>query len=971
MATSSTSGLHFHAHIPLPAPVIVPQSANRTINELIEITNKDGDAYQVDIEVELNQAIMRLEDLAKDHFSSARNSLAFIAINLPSAHYHRAKYKALDSLMRLLDDDPINEETAHGIVDLVISIMKSLDREAIQKQIPEVQQRYARCYACVIEAILRHHSKNQSGNLIKELGAHLLATEKALGKLVQKDNIALQQLLQISKEGIKRLKTDNNVFLETFTRLSHLANAISNLVKKDLTGVLTELAATVKGLDDTFTSEWYDAFFACKELARKAIKESGTENGVAQVGAIQILNKHRMKKDWHYTYNAIEILAQIAAKSPSSAVRKAAILGVSADSEKYLGLVHFLSFKGFKTAGVALPSDKRHDLSIRRRTAELLVSFIKNSGPEDFDTCSNLKVCFYAQRFNFIYDSAIKETFSQAYIPTNMKELQATFAPKVVTLPSPIQPFGAPNRFALGESKTQDLPSIRFFSTSTSSTPAPFRFPVATPSVSLERFTQLEIENKSLAIQNENLMRIQAENEALAIINSYARVLSAQTTNTATGIVIGTGPDTRLRDFAKRWNSVPSMAMMHLGAFLLPQETARIDQLCRGLLKIPFSLVFSIPQSRTRHFNNAALHRFKTEGRLQYVRHLDLANTKVSDLRLLNGLALETLNLFGTPIRDCSLTHLEGMRLCELNVGATAITKPGFKCLSKLHLFVLNLWGTNLTDADLKELANMPFLHTLNLQNNLGISDSGLGDLANKPLRELHLERTKVTDRGLISLKKMPLEILNLRGTGIGNAGIKHLVGKFLKELNLEETLVTDKGLEAVATLSSLRVLNLWGTKISDNAAVYLARLRLENLNLGNTPFTDAGVGRCVRDMPLHSLDLYATKITDAVFTHLLGKKLRMLSLRSTAITTLRFLAGMPLNILNLSRTKIVNGELAYLAAMPLYDLNLRGTELTNDCLPHLARLPLRRLNITQTRINPDGVEWLRGQLHPACIIEF
>ena len=62
----------------------------------------------------------------------------------------------------------------------------------------------------------------------------------------------------------------------------------------------------------------------------------------------------------------------------------------------------------------------------------------------------------------------------------------------------------------------------------------------------------------------------------------------------------------------------------------------------------------------------------------------------------------------------------------------------------------------------------------------------------------LHLERTKITDKGLEQIKGLEnLEYLNLYGTEIGDAGLDYLTNlKKLKSLYLWQTKVTDEGVK-------------------------------------------------------------------------------------------------------------------------------------------------------------------------------
>lgn len=89
------------------------------------------------------------------------------------------------------------------------------------------------------------------------------------------------------------------------------------------------------------------------------------------------------------------------------------------------------------------------------------------------------------------------------------------------------------------------------------------------------------------------------------------------------------------------------------------------------------------------------------------------------------------------------------------------------------------------------------------------------------PLRDhithLNLSGTRVTDRGLALLARMPrLTWLDLHDTRITDRGVAALVGlKELRHLNLYGTPVTDRGLRALENLTSLEALFVWNTKVT------------------------------------------------------------------------------------------------------------------------------------------------------------
>jgi hypothetical protein len=116
--------------------------------------------------------------------------------------------------------------------------------------------------------------------------------------------------------------------------------------------------------------------------------------------------------------------------------------------------------------------------------------------------------------------------------------------------------------------------------------------------------------------------------------------------------------------------------------------------------------------------------------------------------------------------------------------------KPGHPVVSAY------LSGTKVTDAEMKDLADLKQLQTLDLRNT-SVTDAGLKDLATlTELRALYLIGTNITNAGLkevATLKK--LEKLYVVGAKVTDAGLKSLVNlKQLQELNLSGTMVTGAG---------------------------------------------------------------------------------------------------------------------------------------------------------------------------------
>ncbi len=211
----------------------------------------------------------------------------------------------------------------------------------------------------------------------------------------------------------------------------------------------------------------------------------------------------------------------------------------------------------------------------------------------------------------------------------------------------------------------------------------------------------------------------------------------------------------------------------------------------------------------------------------------------------------------------------------------------------------LDLSGTQTTDADLAE--RLEGLTTL---------------------RELNLDKTQITDKGLVHLRGLSsLQNLSLCNTQITDAGLMHLKDLIqLKLLHLHETQVTDAGLLRLKKLTNLQRLDLGKTQLTNVGLVYLKGLtNIKGLNLNWTQVTDDGLVHIKGLNNLEWLNLYGTQVGDAGIAHLKG---------ATKLQTLY-----------LSKTLVTDAGLAHLKGLTsLQELNLRGTQVTEAGVSELKR---------------------------------
>lgn len=104
-----------------------------------------------------------------------------------------------------------------------------------------------------------------------------------------------------------------------------------------------------------------------------------------------------------------------------------------------------------------------------------------------------------------------------------------------------------------------------------------------------------------------------------------------------------------------------------------------------------------------------------------------------------------------------------------------------------------------------------------------GFNDDQVGLLSkiSRQVTWLQLNNTKITDKALVSISKMPnLTKLNLAYTTVTDAGMRQICSlPQLEYLNLTGTVVTDKGLMDLAKLPAIKHIYCWKTQVT-NAGV-------------------------------------------------------------------------------------------------------------------------------------------------------
>jgi eukaryotic-like serine/threonine-protein kinase len=259
-------------------------------------------------------------------------------------------------------------------------------------------------------------------------------------------------------------------------------------------------------------------------------------------------------------------------------------------------------------------------------------------------------------------------------------------------------------------------------------------------------------------------------------------------------------------------------------------------------------------------------------------------------------------------------------------------------------------------------------------------SDDGLKKLAQATdVNELSLADTKVTDAGLVHLRKLQrLTRLNLSQTAIKGPGLDHLQdASGLVELNLADTQITDQGISRLLRFERLKNLDLSNTATTDVGLANLKDLKsLVTLNLRGTgvsaeTFRSLELALAGTTIQWDGADLeraVAERLTEK------GATLDVVDVHDQKHDNIRAKSALPMGRFTVRRADLSTGndfdtddlkQLVHLGS--LADLSLMNFPLApEDLLTVRSLTTLRRLELAAERLDDDVVRTLRREL-PDC----
>jgi len=345
--------------------------------------------------------INALRNNAEDfiNLTSVRSDLCKLS-RISSKHYANLKEEVFNLLIRIMENDPIAQYTADGILEIVIDLNNDLIAPNAQLLTIKFQRKLVKAFSAAVELYLRHYSMKHVNAVVEERKKALLDTTGSFTKLNRQDDLDIEYATEMAMQASRRFTSDLTAFREFFQRFIHCATAAGKAYNKDASGFFSEIVEAFQGLEHKFKGEWFDALFMLRNQVQKA------PDSIQKVIAIQtLLATKKTSYDWKFIYGAFEILGEVisstqdikalaaalfgeaptgidtaAAESLGLAKETVALSAAAAQSiaPRLSGIVEFLEFNGYVTkAFKATDADRKADRAVQTKAKELCTVIIE------------------------------------------------------------------------------------------------------------------------------------------------------------------------------------------------------------------------------------------------------------------------------------------------------------------------------------------------------------------------------------------------------------------------------------------------------------------------------------------------------------------------------------------------------------------------------------------------------------------
>ncbi|CAN5155530.1 hypothetical protein BH10CYA1_BH10CYA1_30970 [soil metagenome] len=261
----------------------------------------------------------------------------------------------------------------------------------------------------------------------------------------------------------------------------------------------------------------------------------------------------------------------------------------------------------------------------------------------------------------------------------------------------------------------------------------------------------------------------------------------------------------------------------------------------------------------------------------------------------------------------------------------------------------LRLKDYRLSSAGLAMISKFKSVHKLNLTHaDFNDLTPEWAKLAELPLSIFSATNTKITDKGLLAITKIPsLRDLNINQCPeLTDESMKNVPRlKLLRKIEAASNKFTDKGLALMAQAENLEMLNLnFNHYIHGDSLRSLVKLkRFDAIKLAGTAVSDATAAWLGSFPHIRVLDLARTRISDASIPMFMKQKehLRQLFLDETAITdkSIKNFANFELKILSVQKCPGVTR-----AAINDFRQQQPNCEVFDDMHPYLSKQEKNRL---------------------------
>ncbi len=269
-------------------------------------------------------------------------------------------------------------------------------------------------------------------------------------------------------------------------------------------------------------------------------------------------------------------------------------------------------------------------------------------------------------------------------------------------------------------------------------------------------------------------------------------------------------------------------------------------------------------------------------------------------------------------------------------------------------------------DAALIEFTKGNFATKYLKLQNADVKGPGLAYLIRLPLTRLEMQRSSLTDRGLLEISKMrTLKFLTIDATKVTPLGLSYLSNLALLRLSIRDVNTNDEGLKNICKISTLEHLQLDGNpNITDEGYSHLPELKnLYLITFRNIHVSDRLIKTLLSMKSLTKAYIIDTDITD--------KQLEMLAQSKTihefhleknskiSAVGMKYLISMPkLNSLDLRAEKWLKDEdLKMLKRIEhKFYIDLEDTNVTDVGMKTLAETKASSIDIARTSVTDAGL---------------